>query len=73
MGNRNPDVDAWFERYDNPLADLVQAVPELVVDDRAAGLERSRRDIVGNRQQRRVKGQRDTARNGRRPGHPGSA
>ena len=31
MGNRNPDVDAWFERYDNPLKDLVQAVRDVIL------------------------------------------
>jgi hypothetical protein len=31
-GNRNPDVDAWFERYDNPQKDLVQAVRDVVLD-----------------------------------------
>ena len=34
--HRNPDVDAWFDRYENPQKDLVQAVREVVlgVDDR---------------------------------------
>jgi len=32
-GNRNPDVDAWFERYANPQKDLVQAVREVMLDD----------------------------------------
>ena len=31
MGNRNPDVDTWFERYDNPLKDLVQAVRDVIL------------------------------------------
>jgi hypothetical protein len=31
MDNRNPDVDAWFERYDNPLKDLVQQVRDAVL------------------------------------------
>ena len=31
-GNRNPDVDAWFERYDNPQKDLVQAVRAVILD-----------------------------------------
>jgi len=31
MGNRNPDVDAWFERYDNRLKDLVQAVRDVIL------------------------------------------
>ena len=30
--NRNPDVDAWFERYDNPQKELVQAVRDVVLD-----------------------------------------
>lgn len=32
----NPDVDAWFARYDNPQKELVQAVREVVLgaDDR---------------------------------------
>jgi hypothetical protein len=34
--NRSPDVDAWFERYDNPQKELVQAVRDVVLgaDDR---------------------------------------
>lgn len=34
--SRNPDVDAWFERYDNPQKPLVQQVREaiLAVDER---------------------------------------
>jgi hypothetical protein len=31
-GNRNPDVDAWFDRYDNPQKELVQAVREVILD-----------------------------------------
>ena len=31
-GSRNPDVDAWFDRYDNPQKDLVQAVREVILD-----------------------------------------
>jgi hypothetical protein len=31
-GNRNPDVDAWFDRYDNPQKALVQAVREVILD-----------------------------------------
>jgi hypothetical protein len=31
LENRNPDVDAWFERYDNPLKDLVQQVREAML------------------------------------------
>ena len=30
-GNRNPAVDAWFETYVNPQADLVQQVRSLVL------------------------------------------
>ncbi len=35
---RNPDVDAWFERYDNPQKSLVLAVREVVLgaDDRVS-------------------------------------
>jgi hypothetical protein len=29
---RSADVDAWFERYDNPQKELVQAVREAVLD-----------------------------------------
>ena len=32
MGTRNPEVDAWFERYDNPQRELVLAVREAVLD-----------------------------------------
>lgn len=32
MGTRNPEVDAWFERYSNPQRGLVQAVRETVLD-----------------------------------------
>lgn len=32
MGTRNPDVDAWFERYDNPLKPLVMRVREIFLD-----------------------------------------
>jgi hypothetical protein len=31
-GNRNPEVDAWFEAYDNPQKELVQAVRRTVLD-----------------------------------------
>jgi hypothetical protein len=36
MGARNPDVDAWFERYDNPMKALVERAREvmLAADDR---------------------------------------
>jgi hypothetical protein len=30
MGARDPEVDAWFERYDNPMKEAVQrARPDL--------------------------------------------
>jgi hypothetical protein len=32
MGARNPDVDAWLERYDNPLKPLVLRVREILLD-----------------------------------------
>ena len=32
MRNRNPDVDAWFDRYDNPQKPLVLAVRDAVLD-----------------------------------------
>ncbi len=32
MDNRNPDVDAWFETYENPQKELVQAVRRIVLD-----------------------------------------
>jgi hypothetical protein len=32
IDNRNPVVDAWFEKYDNPQKDLVQAVRALILD-----------------------------------------
>lgn len=31
MSNRNAEVDAWLQRYDNPLKDLVQEVREAVL------------------------------------------
>lgn len=31
MGNRSPEVDAWFESYENPQKDLVQAVREVIL------------------------------------------
>jgi hypothetical protein len=31
MGNRNPEVDAWFDAYDNPQKDLVEAVRSVVL------------------------------------------
>ena len=32
LGTRNPEVDAWFERYTNPQRELVQAVRAAVLD-----------------------------------------
>jgi hypothetical protein len=32
MGNRNPEVDAWFEAYENPQKELVQAVRDAILD-----------------------------------------
>jgi hypothetical protein len=29
---RRPDVDAWFERYNNPMKPVVQRVREIVLD-----------------------------------------
>jgi hypothetical protein len=36
MGTRNPDVDAWLERYENPMKPLVERVREVILrsDDR---------------------------------------
>ncbi len=36
MGARDPEVDAWLERYDNPLKPLVERVREIILgaDDR---------------------------------------
>ncbi|GAA1964051.1 DUF1801 domain-containing protein [Microbacterium deminutum] len=31
MGNRNPDVDAWFATYENPQRELVAKVREFVL------------------------------------------
>jgi hypothetical protein len=31
-GNRNPQVDAWFDAYTNPQKDLVQAVRTVILD-----------------------------------------
>ncbi|HSO68927.1 MAG TPA: DUF1801 domain-containing protein [Arachnia sp.] len=31
-GNRSADVDAWFERYDNPQKALIQSVREAVLE-----------------------------------------
>jgi hypothetical protein len=30
--NTSPDVDAWFQRYDNPQKDLVDAVRRAILD-----------------------------------------
>jgi hypothetical protein len=30
--NRNPDVDAWMERYDNPQKPVVARVREIILD-----------------------------------------
>lgn len=32
MDNRSPEVDAWFETYDNPQKDLVLAVRSIILD-----------------------------------------
>lgn len=32
MNNRNPKVDEWFAKYDNPLKDLVQQVRDIILD-----------------------------------------
>ena len=29
---RQSEVDAWFERYDNPMKDVVQRLREIVLD-----------------------------------------
>ena len=31
VSNRNPEVDAWFASYENPMKDLVQSVREAVL------------------------------------------
>jgi hypothetical protein len=31
MGNRNPEVDAWFERYDNPMKEVVLRAREVLL------------------------------------------
>lgn len=31
MGERNPEVDAWFERYDNPMKEAVQRTREIML------------------------------------------
>ena len=32
MAQHNPEVDAWFDRYDNPQRELVLAVREAILD-----------------------------------------
>ena len=32
MGNTNPDVDAWLDRYDNPMKPLVAQVRRIMLD-----------------------------------------
>lgn len=32
MDNRSPEVEAWFETYDNPQRELVRAVRSLILD-----------------------------------------
>ncbi len=32
MDNRDPGVEAWFESYDNPQKELVQAVRRIILD-----------------------------------------
>jgi hypothetical protein len=32
MSQRNPEVEAWLERYDNPLKPLVMRVREILLD-----------------------------------------
>lgn len=32
MGQRSPEVEAWFDDYDNPQKDLVQQVRTVVLD-----------------------------------------
>jgi hypothetical protein len=31
--SHDPDVDAWFAEYDNPMKDVVMAVREVVLED----------------------------------------
>ena len=31
MGERNPEVDAWFERYDNPMKEAVQRTRDILL------------------------------------------
>lgn len=32
MGERNPEVDAWFDRYENPMKEVVLRTRELMLD-----------------------------------------
>lgn len=32
MTNRNPDVEAWFDSYDNPQKDVVGLVRDIILD-----------------------------------------
>ena len=32
MGARNPDVEAWLERYENPMKSVVLATREVILD-----------------------------------------
>jgi hypothetical protein len=32
MAEHNPEVDAWFERYDNPLKPLVMQVRDIILE-----------------------------------------
>jgi len=32
MGARNPEVDAWFDRYENPMKEVVLRTRELMLD-----------------------------------------
>ncbi|MDJ0923240.1 MAG: DUF1801 domain-containing protein [Acidimicrobiia bacterium] len=31
--NRSPEVDAWFDEYENPMKELVQRVREIILSD----------------------------------------
>ena len=32
MGNRNPEVDAWLTRYDNPMKEVVLRARDVILD-----------------------------------------
>ncbi len=32
MGTRNPEVDAWFDRYENPMKEVALRTRELMLD-----------------------------------------